>query len=375
MANDKLFSADSHVSEPLDLWVERLDQRFRDRAPHMEELQEDGQKKEFWVFEGFPPHRLGVGIAAASLTGDRNEFENRRGSYANARPGGWDPAERLKDQDVDGLDGEVLYTTLGFRLFWLADADLQRACFRAYNDWIAEYSSHDPRRLVGLALISLTDVGLAVEEMTRCAKLGLKGAVIWNSAPDERPYTSPEYDPFWAAAQELNAPVSLHSLTGHHESRSPMNWYLHNVVMHHEIERTLSDFILSGVLERFPRLKIVSVENQGGWIPYFLLRLDRAATTGRWSFPTRLTMTPTEYFRRQIFATYIDDPISIHDLDLIGADNLMWSSDYPHHQSTWPRSQEIVRRDFDGCAPELRRKVVRDNVLKLYDLAGVLEAV
>ena len=364
----KLFSADSHVSEPLDLWTTRLDQRFRDRAPHVETREKDGRGLEYWVFEGFEPHRLSVGVAAAAAPGERQKFRGE-GGYAGARPGGWDPVERLKDQDLDGVDGEVLHTTLGFRLFWLEDAELQRACFRVYNDWLAEYCRHSPRRLIGLGLVSLVDVELGVQELRRCAELGLKGAMVWNSPPDDRPYSSPEYDPFWGAAQELDMPISFHALTGHHESRIPLGSVFFITSTYHEVERTLTTIILSGVLERFPRLKLVSVESQAGWIPYFLQRIDRAGKTRADNFPTRLTLTPREYFHRQVFVTYIDDPVAISTLDLIGVDNLLWSSDYPHNASTWPRSREVVERDFGHLPPDVRRKVVRANVMSLYHLA------
>ena len=368
MSDYKLFSADSHMSEPTDLWVKRLDRRFADRAPHVEQHTRDGRMQEYFVFEGFEAHRLSPGIGAAAHLngGDRASFG---GNYADARPGGWDPVERLKDQDMDGVDGEVLHTTLGFRLFWLADAELQRACFRVYNDWLTEFCSHNPRRLVGLGLISLVDIEEAVQELRRCARLGLKGALIWNSAPDDRPYSSSEYDPFWAEAQELEMPLALHSLTGHHESRLPLNYILHGVVKTHEIERSLATILVSGIFERFPRLNIVSVENQAGWIPYFLHRVDRAGRPGQDLFPTRLTMKPSEYFHRNVFVTHIDDPVAIHNLDVIGVDNLMWSSDYPHSASSWPRSQEVVQREFGSLAPDVRRKVCRDNVMKLYHVA------
>lgn len=368
MTDYKLFSADSHVSEPLDLWTTRLDRKFRDRAPHVERREQDGQIQEYWAFEGFEAHRLSVGVAAAAAPGERLAFKSR-GNYDDARPGGWDPVERLKDQELDGVDGEVLHTTLGFRLFWLEDPDLQRACFQVYNDWLAEYCRHKPERLVGLALISLADVKPGIQELERCKELGLKGAMIWNSAPDDRPYSSDEYDPFWKAAQELEMPVSFHALTGHHESRIPLSSVFFIVSTYHEIERTLATIILSGVLERHPRLKLVSVESQAGWIPYCLQRLNRAAKSGRDNYPTHLNLKPSEYFHRQVYATYIDDPVAISTLELIGEDNLLWSSDYPHNASTWPRSQEIVERDFGHLARDVRRKVVRDNVMKLYQLA------
>lgn len=367
MTDYKLFSADSHVSEPLDLWTTRIDQKFRDRAPHMETRERDGKRLEYWVFEGFEPHRLSVGVAAAAK-GDRQTFR-ASGTYADARPGGWDPLERLKDQEVDGVDGEVLHTTLGFRLFWLEDPDLQRACFQVYNDWLAEYCRHSPAHLVGLALISLADVDRAVQELERCAELGLKGAMIWNSPPDERPYSSAEYDPLWQAAEELQMPLSLHALTGYNESRIALSSVFFITSTYHEVERSLTTIILSGVLERFPALKLVSVESQAGWVPYFLQRIDRAGQTRKDNYPTVLTLKPSEYFHRQVFVTYIDDPVAIRTLDLIGEDNLMWSSDYPHNASTWPHSRDVVERDFGHLAADVRRKVVRDNVMRLYQLA------
>jgi predicted TIM-barrel fold metal-dependent hydrolase len=370
MNDYRAFSADSHVSEPPDLWTARLDRRFRERAPRVETREHDGRLQDMFVYEGFPPHRVAVGLAAAALDSSRQEFQRTRGNYRDARPGGWDPVERLKDQDLDGVEGEVLHTTLGFRLFWLEDPELQRACFGVYNDWLAEFCRSAPQRLLGLGLISLHDVGLAVQELERCARLGLRGAMIWCSPPEARPYSGEEYDPFWAAAQALGMPVSLHSLTGHAESRTPLNWFLHLVVMHHEVERSIATLILSGVLERFPRLRVVSVENGAGWVPFFLERIDLAARVAAVSFPTRLSIEPSAYFRRQVYVAYVDDPVAVENRQRIGVENLMWSSDYPHSASTWPHSQTIIARDFQGVAPDERRRIVRDNVVALYSPRG-----
>jgi len=163
-------------------------------------------------------------------------------------------------------------------------------------------------------------------------------------------------------------PLSLHALTGFRESRIPLSSVFFITSTYHEVERTLTTIVLSGVLERFPTLKFISVESQAGWIPYFLQRLDRAAKTRRDAYPTHLTLTPREYFQRQVYATYIDDPVAIRMLEVIGAGNLLWSSDYPHQASSWPHSQEAVERDFGNLAPDVRRKVVRDNVMNLYQL-------
>ena len=155
MTDYKLISADSHVSEPTDLWVERVDRRYRDRAPRLA-VNPDGKQGAYFLYEGFSPHPIGIGLAAGKSPQELAEFLTK-GTYGDARPGGWDPAERLKDNEIDGVEADVLYTTLGFRIFWLKDVGLQQDCFRVYNDWLAAYCSYAPRRMAGLALISLYD--------------------------------------------------------------------------------------------------------------------------------------------------------------------------------------------------------------------------
>jgi predicted TIM-barrel fold metal-dependent hydrolase len=219
-------------------------------------LNPEGQRGAYFVYEGYPPHNLLLAWSGGRL---RSWPPFKTGTYADARPGGWDPAQRLPDMELDGVGGGAL-TTLGFRLFWLKDAGLQRACFRVYNDWLAAYCSYAPKRLKGLALISLYDPKAGAQELERCAKLGLKGAMIWCSPPADQPYSSEIYDPFWASAQDLDMPVSLHAITG--MERIPWEYgaekrALRQTVTPHEIEKSFSILILSGVLERFPRLKIV----------------------------------------------------------------------------------------------------------------------
>ncbi len=372
MAELQLISSDSHVSEPPDLWVERIDTKYRDRAPRVV-LNPEGQEGAYLVYEGYPPHNLAIGLGAGRTPEELAAFL-KTGTYADARPGGWDPAQRLPDMELDGVEAEVLYTTLGFRLFWLKDAGLQRACFRVYNDWLAAYCSYAPRRLKGLALISLYDPKEGAQELERCAKLGLKGAMIWCSPPADQPYSSEIYEPFWAAAQDLDMPVSLHAITG--MERIPWEYgaekrAMRQTVTPHEIEKSFSILILSGVLERFPRLKIVSAENNCGWLPYYLQRMDRgfarfgpSGTVTPW--PTKLTLKPSEYFRRQMYCTFIDDSFGVASRHWIGVDNVMWSSDYPHTASTWPHSRDIIERDFKDVSEVEKRKIVRENVAQLY---------
>src|SRR6266705_1829142 len=369
MAELQLISSDSHVSEPSDLGVERRDTKYRERAPRVV-LNPEGQEGAYLVYEGYPPHNLAIGLGAGRTPEELAAFL-KTGTYADARPGGWDPAQRLPDMELDGVEAEVLYTTLGFRLFWLKDAGLQRACFLVYNDWLAAYCSYAPKRLKGLALISLYDPKAGAQELERCAKLGLKGAMIWCSPPTEQPYSSEIYDPFWAAAQELKMPVSLHAITG-------MGWesqwdfgdrYMRATVLPHEVERSLSVLIFSGVLARFPELQIVSAENNCGWLPYYLQRMDRTFVRGRYAAGFKIQLKPSEYFRRQMHCTYIDDYVGVANRHFVGVDRMMWSSDYPHQASSWPHSQDVVGRDFKDASPDDQVLIMRGSGARLYGFA------
>ena len=205
MQNARLVSADSHVVEPADLWETRLDRKHRESAPKV--VQKDGK----WVIAA--PGGIQFPVAGQFAAGMRGEElrEHLGKGYEAGRPSGWDPTKRIADQETDGVTAEVLYTSNGLALFSLPDAELQRACFSVFNDWLAEYCSVSPKRLIGTALISLADIAAAVKELKRCAKAGLRGAMISNG-PNE-PYHSRTYDPFWQAASELGMPLSLHIIT------------------------------------------------------------------------------------------------------------------------------------------------------------------
>jgi len=366
MSEERIISADSHMNEPPLLWVERIAAPFRDRAPRI--VHEHGGKPGYWfICEGLEPRSVGGTFAAGKSPEELKEFQ--KSGYEAARPGGWDPAERLKDMAIDGVSAEVLYTTLGFRLFGLTDAAFQAAIFRVYNDWLAEFCRHEPKRFAGLALISLLDVEAGVQELARCARIGLKGAMIMASPPEPGDYSDPHYDPFWAAAQDLGMPLSLHTSTGHgRESRYNVNRYMRTMTLSHETQRSLTTLIFSGVLERFPGLKIVSAENDIGWIAHFLYRADFTAKKFRYTDPAPIKLLPSEYFERQVYATFMDDPVGIANTSFYGANNMMWASDYPHTLATWPHSREVIARDFGGVAPALREKIVSGNAARLYGL-------
>ena len=369
MTTMRIIDADAHMLEPPGLWTGRLQTRFRDRAPRIVK-NPGGRAGSFFVCEKLPPLRVS-GAFAAGKTFDKSFLE---AGLESAPAGGWNPADRLKDMQLDGVEASVLYTTMGFVLFWLEDAEFQEDCFRVYNDWLAEFCAYAPACFAGLALISLFDVARAGRELERCAKMGLKGALIWAAPPEDRPYTLPEYDPFWAAAQETRMPLSLHTLTGRtrasqQDESNISELYARMVVRTQETQHSLCSLIFGGVLERFPQLKIVSAENDIAWVPHLLERADKYYRRFRQGYGVALTLKPSEYFRRNIFATFIDDPMGLKVYGLVGPDNFMWSTDYPHQAATWPHSQEVLARDFSAIPEADRRKIVRENCAKVYGFA------
>jgi predicted TIM-barrel fold metal-dependent hydrolase len=369
MDSYKIMDADAHMCERPEVWSERLDRRFRERAPRI--IRDfKGQKGEFFVIDDRNNMRV-AGVFAAGRTFDERFLES---GLESALPGGWDPAARLKDMELDGVECAVLYTTFGFSLFRIEDPEFQQACFRAYNDWLAEFVSYAPERFAGLGLISLYDPDAGAEELVRCRKIGLKGALIWAAPPDDRPYHFPVYDRLWAAAQEHEMPLSLHLGTARRDTLAESDrglFYTRAVARTLDVQNTILTIIFGGVLERFPRLKIVSAENDIGWVPFLMERADKYYRRWKQGYTIQLSLKPSEYFARQVYATFIDDPEGLRTYNhfAAGRDNFMWSTDYPHQAATWPHSRDVVEREFQGLPPEDCRKIIRENTARLYGFA------
>jgi predicted TIM-barrel fold metal-dependent hydrolase len=367
MATETIISADSHVFEPANLWETRLESRYRDRAPRfIPDYQ--GKAGTWFVCEGVAPRSV-ASIAAVGIPKEELvKFQDAH--YKDLRPGGYDAAERLKDQDIDGVSGEVLYATYAMGLYGMPDPKLQSATFNAYNEWMVELCAHAPTRLKGLALISVYDVNEAAEELQRWAKRGLAGAMIACIPPAGTEYSHKHYDRFWSAAEDLALPISIHTLTSNRPTpyrfrgtgraaagypETPM-----------EVMLTLGEMTTSDLFDRHPRLKIVLAEADTGWVPWMLERLDRghARYARQDGMPTELK--PSEYFHRNFSAAFIADRVGVFTREFMGVDNLMWSSDYPHTDSTWPRSRQSIAHDFEGVSESDRRKMTCTNAAKLY---------
>jgi predicted TIM-barrel fold metal-dependent hydrolase len=331
-----IISADSHVIEPHDLWAKAIP----------------------WAAEHLP-----VFEPRASGPGGREH-----------RGEGQNPYTRPEEMAADGVSAEVLYATFGLRLYGMEHAEAQEAAFQVFNDWLIDYCAPNLDRLAGIACISVYNIDRAVKELERCAAAGLKGAMIWQVPPPHLHFNSEHYYPFWEAAEALKMPVSLHILTGHNYTRDRESYRgvehyrasVHTKVT--EAANALMDLVFFGVLERYPELKIVSVENEIGWIPFYVQQWDYYFGRHRKADPPAIDREPSFYVNRQVYATFFNDAVGGQNLRYWGEDNCMWSSDYPHANSPWPHSRKVIERDLGHLSPEAKQKLVRDNVLKLYGM-------
>ena len=377
MSSYRIISADSHMTEPMDLWETGLDKKYLPRAPKVIFNEHSWpQPALMFMVEGASPMPAAGGFAAGR-SGDELLKFMATGNYKEARPSGWDPAERLKDQDLDGLNGEILYPTLGMQLFQMPDGELQRACFQLYNNWLAKYCAYAPDRLFGIGLVSLENIENAIKDITDIAKQGMHGAMIWCSPPKGAAYGDSVYDSFWAAAHELGLPITLHPITGRGAKAVGVSEFGNREFNHgtlsstafHEVQETLSTLIFDGVLDKYPQLKFVSAEADVGWFPHLLHRMDHFHEKLGNMLPKKLSLKPSEYANRQIWATFQDDPVGPATHQFFGENNYMWASDFPHSDSTFPDSISWIEKNFKGVPDDIRRKMVCENVCKLYKIA------
>jgi predicted TIM-barrel fold metal-dependent hydrolase len=358
--NYNIIDSDAHMSEPAELW-QRVDAKFRDKVPQV--IKND--KGLFLQFE-----QVKVRLAAPEeMQGAAQHF---------LRPGGWDPAERLKDMEIDGVSAAVLYTTHGFFIFGTMDADLQRECFRVYNDWLSDQVNHCRGRLRGYSLISLFDVDWAVRELERAKKLGLSGGLVWSSPPDDMPgYAAPMYDKFWAAAADLGMIIALHTNTrpaaGKAYSKAEemggyAPYYTAMVMEQSYIQDTLLQLTFGGLFEKYPSLRIVSAEADISWMPALMGRADKYYEgRGRRGHNLPMKRLPSEYMRDNIWHSFIKDPVGLGTYNDAGlVDRVMWSTDYPHPASFFPDSLQVFRDDLSGLPADDKKKIVHDNAAKLY---------
>jgi predicted TIM-barrel fold metal-dependent hydrolase len=388
MPEFELISADSHVNEPPEAWV-RVQKEYGDRAPRVVKDPPGVPKGTWLLIDGLPP--VGLSHYSKGMVVSKNQgiseveqekhFEtirfNENFRYEDY-PGGWEPAARLRDQDVDGVQAEILFSSAVRQLYSITDEPFQRAIFRSYNAWLQEFCSYNPNRLLGLAILSILNIEHTVTDIDEYAKRGFRGVQIPTRIRDSG-YYEPKYEPMWAALEETGMIVNVHTSATqgiarkHYEGPrdvDPKKQSLGLANKQAPAQQFLGNLILSGVFDRHPKLKVVCAEFDVGWVANLVQQVDywfgRASTYDAERNINKLA--PSAYFKTNAFFTYQDDRAGVLTTPVFGADNFLWASDYPHGVTTWPNSQATVDRNCAGIDPAVKRKLNRENVAKLYGL-------
>ncbi len=374
MALDRLISADSHVVEPPDLWQNYTEREFRDRAPR---VVRQGDVDNWVVDEDILIGSIGGPTQAGRRYTDLEKLQIE-GSYEESPAAAYDPHERLKAMEVDGVVGELVYSTIGTRLYTVdVRGELLSACFRALNDWSADFGRAYPGVLKGTGVISFDDIGEAVTEARRCAKMGLSGLVIPAYQSEERHYDEPEFEPFWAAAEEIGLPIGMHSgsarpgpgrIGAFANNAGVRGTSAFRATQDYWVRRSVANMIFGGVFERHPKLKVGVVEYELSWAPYFIWQMDMAYEKHRYVTEIKFKdgKTPSDVFRRNVFVCFQEDPLGIALREVIGVDNIMFGSDYPHRESTWPNSRKVLQEVLAGVPEDEQEKISYSNAARLY---------
>jgi predicted TIM-barrel fold metal-dependent hydrolase len=370
-------SADCHIDLcwlPPDLFTSNASTALKDRMPYVT----DGPKGPRWVTKKGANFGLmnGMGSAGREYVPGKIHRSDRMaatGLYEDGKQGIrrlTDPELRLKDQERDGVEAEVLYGILGATRR-LNDAEAAVELVRIYNEWLADFCDTHPERYAGLACIPNFPVEAAVKEMRRVIKRGAVRGVEIATSHNILPLWDPQWSPVWEVANEAALPVHFHTIGEPRPDLEKLPPELARVehAVHISgfqiyIATTLMSVIFAGVLERYRNLKIVIGESGIGWIPYVLERMD-----AEWEDQFKelsLTMRPSDYWRRQCRATFQSDRIGIKLLDDLGHDTIMWGSDFPHPDGVWPDSSEFIERELGHLPAEVRYKIVCENAGKLY---------
>jgi predicted TIM-barrel fold metal-dependent hydrolase len=360
-----VISADSHVTEPPGTYADYIDARFRDRAPRMVWNEQLG---DIFVIDGIPrPVPLGL-VAAAGKDSSQLRISGTR--FEELHRGGWDPDARMADQERDGVACEVIYPSVGMVLCAHRDLDYKQACFEAYNRWLAEFCGRHPTRLLGCGQTAMRSPQDGVADLEAIRALGLRGVML-PADPGVEDYDSPVWDPFWEKAIEVGLPLSFHILTGRDEifkARGPkLNGFLSIIRGCQDI---LGMLILGGVFERHPALRVVCVEADAGWVPHYMYRMDHAWKRHRNWLPAgqKLSRLPSEYFRENVHTTFQDDWVAFEVASLMNHERLLWANDFPHSDSTWPWSRQMLAEQAAKLTPAQRERVLSANTAELYGI-------
>jgi predicted TIM-barrel fold metal-dependent hydrolase len=382
----KVIDTDTHIVEPYDLWTSRISvKKYGDAVPHVRwdsEMQEDT-----WYF-GKDRVATAAGIAMALWP----KFPpSRPPRIEDAHPRTWRVEDRLKTMDEAGIYAQVLYPNIaGFgsgQYLKLEDRELMYLCVAAYNDWLVEYASAAPKRLIPLMALPFWDMEATLKEMVRAAKLGHKGIVMCGE-PDffgMPRLTSPHWDPLWAQAQDMNLSINFHIGTGDQGFREIMDdsvtphakFASQGILLFLSNAQVLDQIIVGGICHRFPRLKFVSVESGVGWLPFALESMDwQWKNSGVREEHPEYKLLPSEFFKRQIYGCFWFERNTLdHAIQYLGADNIMYETDFPHPTCMYPgpattaiMPSEYIEQSFEPYSRDVAEKILYGNAARVYNM-------
>ena len=365
-----LVSADSHLLEPPDMWEKWLESKYQEHAPR---IGKDADGGDAWLYD---PKGVAEPLGLVTCVGvGHNDLKPTGSRFGHEiHPACFNGQARLEALDVDGVDAEVLYPNVraSHAFTSQSDPELHMAGLNAYHRWLMEdFCAADPARLIGIAQMPNLGIETSVAELHNAKDKGFRGVVIYHW-PSGNQALSREDDPFWAAAEELEMPVSIHlSLAG--TNRGPVATVPEAGVAlgagaFAGIMPTMVQLILTGVYDRFPDLRMVAVETGVGWIPHFLEMVDDRYWRNRVWGGTSIKKVPSQYFRQNWLATFIVDRIGVEIRHAIGIENMSWSTDFPHHGNDWPHSRQTVNAHFVNVPNDERDLIVATNAARLYGL-------
>jgi predicted TIM-barrel fold metal-dependent hydrolase len=389
----KVVSVDDHVVEPPHTWTRWLPDKYKERGPRVERrgigpmrhvgggtyevtYDDAGPKADCWIYEDLVyVHKRHVAAVGFS----RDEMTMSPITYDEMRPGCYDPKARLEDMDVNWVEASLCFPTFprfcGQTFTEAKDRDLGLACLLAYNDWmVEEWCGDSGGRLLPLTLIPLWDADLAAKEVLRNAARGVR-AVCFSEIPPHLGLPSIHsgyWDPFFAACADSGTTVCMHIGSS---SRMPATsgdapTAVAATLSFNNAMASMSDFLFSGVLVRFPKLKLAYSEGQIGWIPYILERADDVWLEHRaWGGVKDIVPEPpSTYYYDHIFGCFFRDRHGIDSLEVVGADNITFETDYPHTDSTWPHTKKVAEELMAGVPDDVVYKIMRGNAIRMLEM-------
>src|SRR5437870_4693556 len=365
-----VIDSDGHVLEPPNFWAEYMDPAYRERAP---QLFVDTDGKERLRVEG---KVLGgpAGLGLIGAIGARQGEASIHIKYIEGRKGGFDPHARIPDMDLDGIDAAFLYPSLGLFSGAIQDPQLAAAVCRAYNRWLADYCQPYPERLFGVAMLPMQSVDLAVAEMRYAKKeLGFKGGFIRPNPYNNKMIHHPDYEPFWAAAEDLDFSIGFHEggssgmpTVGidRFEGRAARQMVSSTM----EMMLACLAVIWGGVCERHPKLRVGFLESGGGWIAPWLDRMDRHFDDQGFN-DSGLKTRPSDLFRRNCWISFepVEGILKVL-AEYIGPNKILWATDYPHRDGFFPGAPQMIKDRMAGASPEVQHQVLAGGAMGFYGL-------